>query len=50
MTVNVNHSSSLSVAGESSSINRITVYPKNYKAERIITPSGQILMPYSLQE
>lgn len=50
MTFNVNHSSSLSVAGESSSINRITVYPKNYKAERIITPSGQILMPYSLQE
>lgn len=48
MTVNVSNSSSLGIAGDSATINRVTVYPKNYYGERIILPSGIIITPTSL--
>ncbi|MGX8850430.1 hypothetical protein [Amedibacillus sp. YH-ame10] len=48
MTLNVNNKSSLSLAGESANITTITVYPKGYLTERVITPNGNIITPYSL--
>lgn len=48
ITINISHKSSLSLAGESTGITSVTVYPRNYNTERIRFPNGQVHTPYSL--
>lgn len=48
ITINISHKSSLSLAGESTGITSVTVYPRNYNTERIRLPNGQVHTPYSL--
>ena len=46
MTLNVTHSSSLSLAGDSAGVTSVSVYPKGYYGERIVLPNGSVITPY----
>lgn len=48
MNLNVTSTTKFSVAGKSSNVTQITVYPRNYRTEYIIPPNGQIITPYSI--
>lgn len=46
--VNLSNKDSLSIAGEQAGVRNVTIYPKDYRTQRVVLPNGTTITPYSL--